>query len=82
MRAIHGQPIPADLSQLADEFLAAYEFEAGRRVDPGWDLRALMSYDHQWKQFIPIQVAGRTSVDTAGMDARIEATVRAAVRRL
>lgn len=69
-------------SDLAEDFLAAYEAAAGRRVEPGWDLRALMSYDQHWKRFIPIQVAGRTPVDTAGMDARIEATVRAAVRRL
>lgn len=67
---------------LAEEFLAAYESEAGRRVDPGWDLRALMSYDQDWKRFIPIQVAGRAPVDADGMDARIEHTVRAAVRRL
>ena len=57
---------------VAERFRALYEAESGRHVDPLWDLRGLMSYDQGWKQFIPIQVAGRAPVDLAGMDDRVE----------
>jgi aminoglycoside phosphotransferase (APT) family kinase protein len=56
----------------AERFRLAYEAEAGRKVEPWWDLRELMAYSPDWQEFIPIQVAGRVPVDTAGMTARVE----------
>ncbi len=69
-------------NELSDEFLRAYEAEAGRVVNARSDLESLLSYDQEWKRFIPIQVHGRTSVDLAGMDERVEDTIAAAVSRL
>jgi len=56
----------------AERFRALYETESGHRLDPWWDLRGLSAYGQEWKQFIPMQVAGRTLVDTASMDDRVE----------
>jgi aminoglycoside phosphotransferase (APT) family kinase protein len=58
--------------EYAERFRALYEAESGRKVDPWWDLRGLSGYGQDWKQFIPVQVAGRAPVDVAGMDDRIE----------
>ncbi len=66
----------------AERFRLAYEAEAGRAVDPWWDLHALASYNDSWPRFIPIQVAGRASVDTAGMTARVEDLLAATLSRL
>ena len=66
----------------ADEFLRRYEAEAGRRVDPWWDLAELCVYGDSWPQFIPVQVAGRREVDTKAMTARVEAVVEATLRRM
>ena len=65
----------------AAAFLAAYEAEAGRRVEPWWDLHRLTGYSPEWQGFIPRQVAGRIPVDVAGMTARVEETIAAALRR-
>src|SRR5262249_40005263 len=56
----------------AERFRFAYESEAGRTVDPRWDLLELMVYSPDWQSFIPIQVAGQIPVDTRGMTARVE----------
>jgi aminoglycoside phosphotransferase len=56
----------------AERFRLCYEAESRRKVDPWWDLRGLSGYGQDWKQFIPVQVAGRVPVDAAGMDDRIE----------
>ena len=69
-------------AQWAEEFRQAYEAESGRVVDARWDILSLLSYDDGWKRFIPIQVAGRTQVDIAGMDERVAETLAAAVERL
>ena len=69
-------------AELAERFLLAYEREAGRTVDPRWDLAALLSFDERWHDGIPKQVAGRTTVDHAGMDRRVEDVLAAAVARL
>ncbi|HVM08354.1 MAG TPA: aminoglycoside phosphotransferase family protein [Acidimicrobiales bacterium] len=66
----------------AEEFLRMYEAEAGAMVDPWWDLAELCVYGDDWPRFIPMQVAGRTSVDTAGMTARVEAVIEATLDRL
>jgi aminoglycoside phosphotransferase (APT) family kinase protein len=66
----------------AEEFRLAYEAETGRPVDPWWDLHAIASYGDGWPEFIPVQVAGRVPVDTAGMTARIEELLEGTLRRL
>lgn len=45
--------------EVAERFRRAYESEAGRRVDPWWDIHQLLAYDDSWMDFIPVQVAGR-----------------------
>ena len=57
---------------LMDSDTAAYEAETGRAIDPWWDLYAVTAYSDEWRRFIPIQVAGRAPVDTAGMTSRVE----------
>jgi Ser/Thr protein kinase RdoA (MazF antagonist) len=66
----------------AERLRLAYEAEAGRVVDPWWDLYALTAYDDEWPEFIPLQVAGRVPVDTAGMTARVEDLLEATLARL
>lgn len=66
----------------AGDFLRMYESEAGRRVDPWWDLSELCIYGDWWPRFIPDQVAGRREVDTTGMTARVEAVLEATLARL
>jgi aminoglycoside phosphotransferase (APT) family kinase protein len=66
----------------AERFRVLYEAESGRSVDPWWDLRGIGGYGQDWKQFIPVQVAGRAPVDAAGMDDRIEGLMDLILRRL
>ena len=66
----------------AERFRQAYEAEAGRNVDPWWDLYALTAYSDAWRSFIPVQVAGRTPVDTEGMTSRVEDLLEATLGRL
>ncbi|NOT09908.1 MAG: phosphotransferase [Gemmatimonadales bacterium] len=66
----------------AERFRVLYEAESGRMVDPWWDLRGLSGYGQDWKQFIPVQVAGRAAVDAAGMDDRIEGLMDRILRRM
>jgi aminoglycoside phosphotransferase (APT) family kinase protein len=66
---------------IAERFRRMYEAEKGRPMDPWWDLRALAGYDQGWKHFIPIQVAGRTTVDTEGMDERVEGLIERILTR-
>lgn len=66
----------------AERLRLAYEAEVGRTLDPWWDLHELASYDDSWKEFIPIQVAGRYAVDATGMTRRVEAMLEATLRRL
>ena len=72
-----------DSAELAADFLAAYEAEAGRRVDPYWDIRSATAPAFEdWSQFIPIQVGRRAPFDRAGMTTRVDALLGAALRRL
>ena len=69
-------------AELAADFLAAYEADADRRVDPYWDLRcATAPAFEDWAEFIPIQVGGRARFDSAGMHRRVDDLVAAALRR-
>ena len=70
-------------AELAADFLAVYEAEAGRSVDPYWDIRcATAPAFEDWTQFIPLQVGGRASFDSAGMTTRVDELLGAALRRL
>ncbi|HTX85703.1 MAG TPA: aminoglycoside phosphotransferase family protein [Streptosporangiaceae bacterium] len=66
----------------AERLRLAYEAEAGRPIDPWWDLYAVTAYSDEWLSFIPVMVAGRAPVDTAGMTSRIEDLLEATVGRL
>jgi aminoglycoside phosphotransferase (APT) family kinase protein len=66
----------------ADRFRLAYESEAGRTVEPWWDLFEILQYSPDWEQFIPIQVAGRAAVDAQGMTGRVEELIRSILRRI
>ncbi len=68
-------------ADVADRFRDLYEAESGTRIDPWWDVLALLSYDAGWREFIPIQVDGRAPVDSAGMTARLEEVLERALRR-
>jgi hypothetical protein len=69
-------------AELAEQFRRAYEREAGRAVDPRWDITSLLSFSESWHSGIPRQVAGRTTVDQVGMNGRVEDLLAAAVARL
>lgn len=66
----------------AERLRLAYEAEAGRAIDPWWDLYAITAYSDEWRRFIPVQVAGRAPVDTAGMTSRVEDLLEATLSRL
>ncbi len=69
-------------AELAERFRHAYESEAGRRVEPWWDVRQLLVYGDSWQRFIPQQVAGRAPVDVPGMTGRVEDLLALALARL
>jgi aminoglycoside phosphotransferase (APT) family kinase protein len=70
-------------AELAADFLAAYEAEAGRRVDPYWDIRcATAPAFEDWTQFIAVQVDGRAPFDRVGVTKRVDELLSAALRRL
>jgi aminoglycoside phosphotransferase (APT) family kinase protein len=66
----------------AERLRLAYEAEAGRLIDPWWDLYAATAYSDEWRSFIPVQVAGRASVDVDGMTARVERLLETIMRRI
>ncbi|HKA90549.1 MAG TPA: aminoglycoside phosphotransferase family protein [Haliangiales bacterium] len=65
----------------AERFRAMYEAEAGRAIDPWWDLQELLVYGDSWPRFLHVAVAGRRPVDTAGMTGRVESLLEAVLRR-
>ena len=68
--------------EAAERFRRAYESQAGRRIEPWWDVHQLLAYDDSWRDFIPVQVAGRAPVDVRGMTGRIEELLAMALARL
>jgi aminoglycoside phosphotransferase (APT) family kinase protein len=68
-------------ADIAEAFRRAYEAEAGRRVDPWWDIHQLLSYDDSWQSFVPVQVAGRAPIDVGGITGRVEDLLAAALAR-
>ena len=69
-------------TEVAERFRHAYESEAGRRVEPWWDVHQLLAYDDGWPDFIPMQVAGRAPVDVRGMTGRVEELLAMTLARL
>ena len=67
---------------VAERFRLMYEAEAGRRVDPWWDVHALLSFGADWKKFLPFQIGGRAPLDADGMTARMEDVLERTLRRL
>jgi aminoglycoside phosphotransferase (APT) family kinase protein len=69
-------------AELAADFLADYEADAGRRVDPYWDIRCATSPARtDWTAFIPIQVGRRARFDRGGIHRRLDEHLAAALRR-
>jgi aminoglycoside phosphotransferase (APT) family kinase protein len=68
-------------ADVAERFRELYEAESGRIVDPYWDVHALLSYGPDWKDFLPLQIAGRARLEVAGMTRRMEDVLSRALRR-
>jgi aminoglycoside phosphotransferase (APT) family kinase protein len=69
-------------ADVADRFRQMYEAEAGRKVDPWWDVHALLSFGPDWKSFLPVQIDGRAPLDVDGMTSRMEDVLERSLRRL
>jgi len=69
-------------ADVAERFRLMYEAEAGRAVDPWWDIYSLMSFGPGWKTFLPIQIAGRAPFDAGGIVNRMEDVLARTLRRL
>jgi hypothetical protein len=69
-------------AEVAEQFRALYETASGRAVDPWWDVHALMSFGPDWQHFLPMQIDGRAPLDVAGMLARVETVLEAALHRI
>jgi aminoglycoside phosphotransferase (APT) family kinase protein len=66
----------------AELYLDRYEEASGFVVDSRSDLRALLVWDPSWLGFIPLQVAGRATVDLNGMAERVTNTIRQSLARM
>src|SRR5205807_889327 len=73
---------PRDLDELAERFRRVYESEAGRQIEPWWDIHQLLAYNDSWRTFIPVQVAGRAPVDVREMTGRVEKLLVMALARV
>jgi aminoglycoside phosphotransferase (APT) family kinase protein len=69
-------------ADIAERFRQMYEAEAGRKVDPWWDVHSLLSFGPTWKTFLPIQIDGRAPLDVDGMTSRMEDVLERTLRRL
>lgn len=67
---------------VAERFRLVYESEAGRRVEPWWDVHQLLSYGDDWRSFIRVQVAGRAPLDVRGMTGRVEELLAIVLKRI
>lgn len=67
---------------VAERFRELYETESGRRVDPYWDVHALLSYGPDWQHFLPLQIDGRAPLEVDGMTKRMEDVLVGALRRV
>ena len=69
-------------AEWAEKFRMAYEANAGRKVEPWYDLHRLTAFSTDWQGFIPLQVAGRAQVDIAGMPGRVEELIASVLKRV
>jgi aminoglycoside phosphotransferase (APT) family kinase protein len=69
-------------ADVAERFRQMYEAEAGRKVDPRWDLESLLIYGPDFKRFLPIQIDGRAPLDVDAMTRRMEDILERTLRRL
>ena len=69
-------------ADVAERFRERYEAEAGRKVDPWWDVHSLLSYSPGWKSFLPFQIDGRAPLDVDGMTGRVQDLLERTLRRL
>lgn len=69
-------------AEVAERFRLMYESEAGRQVEPWWDVHQLLAYGDDWPAFIPVQVAGRAPLDVRGMTGRVEKLLAGGLARL
>jgi aminoglycoside phosphotransferase (APT) family kinase protein len=67
--------------EVAERFRLVYEAEAGRKVDPWWDLHELVSYLPGWGHYLATQVNAAMPVDERGMPSRVEALLAAVLAR-
>jgi aminoglycoside phosphotransferase (APT) family kinase protein len=68
-------------ADVAERFRQMYEAEAGRKVDPRWDVHSLLGYSPDWKRFLPLAIDGRAPLDADGMARRVEDVLERALRR-
>jgi aminoglycoside phosphotransferase (APT) family kinase protein len=68
-------------ADVAERFRQIYEAEAGRKVDPWWDVHSLLSYGPDWKHFLPYQIDGRAPLDVDHMTSRVEDLLARTLRR-
>ena len=66
----------------SQQLRSLYESIAGVRLDPWWDLYALLHHDGSQPKWIRGQVAGRRLVDVPGMTSRVEVVIETALQRL
>jgi aminoglycoside phosphotransferase (APT) family kinase protein len=66
----------------AERVRLAYEAEAGRAMDPWWDLYTVTAYSDEWRSEIPAMVAGRVPVDVDGMTGKVEQLLDTIMRRI
>jgi aminoglycoside phosphotransferase (APT) family kinase protein len=66
----------------SEQLRTLYESIAGVRLDPWWDLYALLHYDDSGPKWIRGQVAGRRTVDVPGMTSRVEVAIETALRAM
>lgn len=66
----------------AQQLRSQYEVITGQRLDPWWDIYALLHHDDQQPTWIRHQVAGRRTIDETGATQRVETLLKGALRRL
>ena len=72
-------------ADVADHFRQIYEAEAGRKIDPQWDVHSLLTFGalpaSDWKRLLPILIDGRAPLDVDGMTSRMEDVLARTLRR-
>lgn len=63
----------------AERFRSAYESEAGRSVDPWWDVAGILVYLPGWDSFVQVQAGSRAKVDLRGMHGRVDELLEVAL---